>query len=97
MLWIATFYHLLLVTSDDIWGLIDGPFVPGHYRTTLGLYLIIIFTVSVIKTDQIIDEIEYNSKPLEVFHFLMNNIKSKHNDLDKQCFRLNQIKITSRS
>ena len=88
MLWIATFYHLLLVTSDDVWGLIDGPFVPGHYRTTLGLYLIIIFTVSVIKTDQIIGEIEYNSKPLEVFHFLMNNIKSKHKLTERNYKRL---------
>ena len=87
-LWIATVYHLLLITSDDIWGLIDGSFVPGHYRTTLGLYFILIFLVSVIKTDQIIGEIEYNSKPLQVFHFLMNNIKSKHKLTERNYKRL---------
>ena len=78
MLWVVTFYHLLLVTSDHVYGLIDGEFVPDLYRTDLAFNFIILFMVCVIKTDQIIGEIKYNAKPLEVFHFLMHNIKSKH-------------------
>lgn len=78
MLWIVTGYHLLLVTSDHVYGLIDGQFVPDLYRIDLAFNLIILFMVCVIKTDQIIGEIKYNTKPLEVFHFLMCNIRSKH-------------------
>lgn len=76
--WLITLYHLLLVISDDIFSLIDGPFLPDFYRTTLIFGVIIIFLVSVIKTDLLIGEIKFNFEPFRIFYFLMNDLKSKH-------------------
>lgn len=81
--WLITLYHLLLVISDDIFSLIDGPFLPDLYRTTLIFGVIIIFLVSVIKTDILIGEIKFNLEPFQVFYLLMNDLKSKH--------KLNQV------
>ena len=78
MLWMVTFHHLLIVTSNDFYSMIDGSFLPDFTRTVLLLLLNFFVFASTLRTDLLIGEISFNLKPLEVFYFLMQNIESKH-------------------
>ena len=78
LIWFVTLYHLVIVISDDLFSIIDGPFLPIHYRTLLSLVVINFIWVSVIKTDFMLGEINCNLNPFKVFHFLINNLESEH-------------------
>lgn len=78
LMWLTTFYHLMLLISDDLYSLLDGPFLPDHFRTWISFILIILFLVAFIRTDIMLDEIKFGLQPLEVFYFLMMNLKQKH-------------------
>ena len=78
LIWIVTLYYLALVISDHFFSIINGPFLPIHYRTLLSLVVINLIWVSVIKTDFMFGEINCNLSPLKIFYFLINDLESEH-------------------
>ena len=78
MFWMVTFLMLLFLISDKLYSLIDGPFLPEHFKTFLLLIIVLIFMHTVPKTDLLIGEINYNLSSLKILYYLMNNLKSKH-------------------
>ena len=77
-MWLSTLFQLSFVISDHIYSLGHHPNLPNFLRI---IYLSgILFTtlITIIKTDFLFAEINYNLEPFKVFHFLMNNMKSKH-------------------
>ena len=73
--WLVTLEHLLLVILDDLWSIVDGQFLPEHFRIFMVMLLIILFLVASIKTDCLLSEINYrlDKTPFKVFYFLMIN------------------------
>ena len=88
LLWLVTLYHLLLVTSDDVYSLINGPFLPELFKVLLLFNFIVLFLITAIKTEIIFGEVKCNTEPFKVFHFLMRNVKSKHKLTEKNYKKL---------
>ena len=88
LFWLATLCHLLFVLSNDLYSFLDGPYLPDHCRVLITLGIIILLFISVLKTDLLIGEIKFNSKPFEVFYYLMHDVKSKHKMNEKNYKRL---------
>ena len=89
LFWFTTLFHVMLVTSDDIYSIIDGPYLPDYCRIILILATIFLFFTSVVKTDLLIGEIKHNHcEALKMFYYLMLDIKSKHKINDKNYKRL---------
>ena len=97
LMWLATFYNLLIITSDNMWSLIDGPFLPDHYRTFKLIPLILLLLSTAIKTDILLEEFKQlklsERSPLEIIYYLMNDLKLKHK-LDQKNY--NEIAFVSR-
>ena len=74
----VTLLMLLFLVSDKLYSLIDGPFLPEHFKTFLLLIIVLIFMHTVPKTDLLIGEINYNLSSLKILYYLMNDLKSKH-------------------
>lgn len=79
--WLVTLEHLLLVISDDLWSIVDGQFLPEHFRLFMAMLLIILFLVASIKTDCLLSEMNYklDKTPFKVFYFLMMNSNHRLN------------------
>ena len=86
--WIATFYHLIWISSDYIWSKTDGPFLPEKIKVCFAGITILLNFISVFKTDLILGEIKYNLSPLKVIYLLTNNNKESHKLTDRNYKRL---------
>ena len=73
--WIISFTHLLILISDELYTLIFTEFLP---KPLFVLVALIIFFVSILKTDLIFGEIKYNLSPLKIAYILSVDIKWKH-------------------
>ena len=82
LMWLATFYHLLLISSNKLWSLIAGSFQVNHYRLLKSLFMVYLFLSTSIKTDILLEEIKLFKlsvqSPLRIIYYLMNDLKLKH-------------------
>ena len=58
LIWLTTFYGLSFVLSDDMYSLIDSPFLPANSRTSLLLAVLGSVVILVGKTDLLLGEIK---------------------------------------
>ena len=86
--WIATFYHLIWITSDYIWSKTDGAFLPDKVKVCLSMIVILHCFASILKTELILGQIKYNLSPLKVIYQLINNDKESHKLTDRNYNRL---------
>ena len=93
LIWLMTLSLISFVLSDDMYSLIDSPFLPRHFRTLLSLLSISSIMLLTAKTDLLLGEIKSNLDQFKIFYYLINNIKSKHK-LSKQNYK--KISIFSR-
>ena len=75
---LMTFGYISFILSDDMYSLIDSPFLPGHFRTMLLLTALSTIMILVAKTDIILGEIKFDLNQLKIFYYLINDVKSKH-------------------
>ena len=74
MMWMMTLYHLLLTISDKLYSIIDGPFLPQHFRILICYAFFMLFLATSLKTEYLYIEIQFKSKsPFKIFYFLMIN------------------------
>ena len=76
--WLTTFQLSLFCISDNLYSLINNPFLPPFYRTFMLLGVVGLTMINVNKTDLLLGEISHNLSPFKIFYYLMNDIKSKH-------------------
>ena len=93
LIWLMTLSLISFVISDDMYSLIDSPFLPRHFRTLLSLLSFSSIMLLTAKTDLLLGEIRSNLDQFKIFYYLINNIKSKHK-LSKQNYK--KISILSR-
>ena len=86
--WMNAIWHFLFLISDEMWSLIDGPFLPDHLRACVFLLGLVIFFNSVLKTDFLLGEINGNLDTLKMFYILSINLKSIHQLTEKNYKRL---------
>ena len=84
LMYLATIYDLIMLTSEQFWSSISGPHLPDYARTCYFLLFIVFSLVCVIKTDAILAQVNYNNiSPMKIFYYLVNDIKPKHKLTDK--------------
>ena len=88
LMWLTTFYILSFLLSDDMYSLIDSPFLPVNFRTMLLLFVFGSTIILVAKIDLLLGEIKSNLNQLKIFYYLMNNHKSKHKLTNANCKKL---------
>ena len=81
--WIATFYHLIWITSDYIWSKTDGAFLPDKAKVCFSGIFILLCFASILKTEFTLGQIKYNLSPLKVIYQLMNNDFESHKLTDR--------------
>ena len=67
-----------LIISNDMYSLIDSPFLPRYFRTFVLFCAISLVMLLIAKTDLLLGEIRSNLDQFKIFYYLINNIKSKH-------------------
>ena len=87
-MWLTTIWHFLLLSSNDLWLLIDGPYFPDFGKTCVFVLTILLFFCSVVKTDYLLTEINNRLEALKMFHILSLNLKSLHQLTEKNYKRL---------
>ena len=88
LMWLAALYHLILTVSDDLWWLIDGPFIPKYLRQCILVRVLVLFLVAILKTDILCGEINDNLSPVRIFYHLSMDIRSLHKLTDHNYKRL---------
>ena len=88
LMWLTTFWHILFMTSNYLFELKYNPFLPDNRRTCSLVVVIILFLVSVIKTDIVFGEMKNNLEAFKVYHGLATNDKLKHRLTDKNYKRM---------
>ena len=82
LMWLATFYNFLMITSNTFWSLIDGPFLPDQYRTFKFIPFFLLLLSTGIKTDILLEELKQlklsERSPLRIIYFLMDDLKLRH-------------------
>ena len=86
--WIVCLFHLLLLTSDFMFSLIKSPFLPNDFNVLNLLLLLFLIHSSIIKTDFLFGEINYNLSPLKLCYLILKGIESKHKLTAKNYNRL---------
>lgn len=75
IMWLATFWHFLLIISNKMLLLINNPFLPDNLRICLVVLSLFQILISVVKTDILLAEMNSNFNTLRVFHILTINFK----------------------
>lgn len=78
--WMASMYHVVLFSSSYLYSLVDGPFLPDHFRTFKVFTGLCVILTTFTKTDFLLSEIKYKSTktPYKIFYYLMNDKKEHH-------------------
>ena len=85
---IFAFQLLIFFISSDSFSLIDGPFLPDHFRPMFFTQIIGFLQISMMRIDITFSEMGYNLSPLKVFYYLINDLTSQHKLTDKNDKRL---------
>ena len=89
--WIINFVHLLFLISDDLYLLIDNPFIPRSFFVLIVFFL---FYGAIVKADFLIGEVKCNLRPMKLACILYMDIKQKHKLNDRNYNRLaNALRI----
>ena len=88
LMWLTTFWHILIIISNDLFELIYSPFLADFTRTWILFLVIILNLVSIIKTDIVFGEMKNNLKALKIYYGLTVNDKLMHRLTDKNYKRL---------
>ena len=75
--WMAWMYHVVLFSSSYLYSLVDGPFLPDHFRTFKVFTGLCVILTTFTKTDFLFSEIKYKSTktPYKTFDYLINDKK----------------------
>ena len=93
MNWIASFYHLIWISSDYLWSKTDGPFLPEKARIGCLGVMILLLHISVFKTDLILGRINCKICPFKIFYPLMKDAKSIHKLTDRNYKKLSVLSL----
>ena len=75
---IFAFELLAFFISSELFSLIDGPFLPDHFRPMFFTQIIGFLQILMMRIDITFGEMGYNLSPFKVFYYLINNLKSEH-------------------
>ena len=71
-------FHFSLLTNDYMFSLIKSPFLPADFNILNLLLFLFLIHASIIKTDFLFGEINYNLSLLKICYLIIKDIKSKH-------------------
>ena len=76
--WIVCLFHFSLLTNDYMFSLIKNPSLPADFNILNLLLLLFLIHASIIKTDFLFGEINYNLSPFKICYLIIKDIKSEH-------------------
>ena len=93
--WMAWMYHVVLFSWSYLYSLVDGPFLPDHFRTFKVFTGLCVILTTFTKTDFLFSEIKYKSTktPYKTFDYLIND-KKEHkltNSNDKKLAIISRV------
>ena len=81
-LWLAILWHLILLIPS-VWSLVDGPFMPDHFKLCIFVVILAFLLAAFEKIDYIGAEINGYLDTFKVFNYLTQNSKSIHHLTDE--------------
>ena len=81
-LWLTILWHLIL-TIPSVWSLVDGPFLPDHFKLCIFVVILAFLLAAFEKIDYLGAETNGYLDTFKVFYNLTQNLKSIHHLTDK--------------